>query len=37
MNKEKITSEKKDLIFAFVLFPGMTPLDIVGPVTLLQN
>ena len=37
MNKEKITSEKKDLIFAFVLFPGMTPLDIIGPVTLLQN
>ncbi|MDR5610918.1 MULTISPECIES: DJ-1/PfpI family protein [unclassified Arsenophonus] len=37
MKEEKITTEKKDLVFAFVLFPGMTPLDIIGPATLLQN
>lgn len=37
MKEEKITTKKKDLVFAFVLFPGMTPLDIIGPATLLQN
>lgn len=37
MKEAKITTEKKDLVFAFVLFPGMTPLDIIGPATLLQN
>ena len=37
MNNKKISTEQKELIFAFVLFPGMTPLDIIAPATLLQN